>query len=43
MGQADIDKFYEDAKKEVKASIDFGLAQPMPTFEGYLADVEGKY
>jgi TPP-dependent pyruvate/acetoin dehydrogenase alpha subunit len=43
MSQADIDKLYDDAKKEVKASIDFGLAQPMPTFEGYLADVEGKY
>jgi hypothetical protein len=38
-----VDQVYEDAKKEVKESVEFGLAQPMPTFEGYLADVEGKY
>jgi len=43
MSQAEVDQVYEDAKKEVQESVEFGLAQPMPTFEGYLADVEGKY
>ncbi len=32
MLQSELDNFYEEARKEVEASVNFGLAQPMPTF-----------
>jgi acetoin:2,6-dichlorophenolindophenol oxidoreductase subunit alpha len=38
-----IDKIYQDVKLEIKEAVDWGLEQPLPSHEAYLADVQGKY
>lgn len=38
-----VGKIYEEIKLEIKEAVEWGLKQPLPTHEAYLADVQGKY
>jgi len=43
LSQEDIDKLNDEIKAEINEAVEWGLAQPLPTFEAYLSDVAGKY
>ncbi len=43
MDDGDIEKMTGEIRKKIAQAVEWGLAQPLPAREDYLADVRGKY